>query len=1409
MTSVTPTLPARLGRYELVDHIATGGMAEVFLARSVGVQGFRKHVVVKRLRAGLATAPGYVQLFVQEARISASLVHPNIVQIHELGAAPGPGGDVHYIVMEYIHGADLTRVRRALTAQGRRMPVALAVTCAVRVLRALAYAHERVDSTGRPLGLVHRDVSPHNVLVSFQGEVKLVDFGIARVEGEALGGALPGGGKYAYMSPEQARGEALDGRSDVYSTGILLWELLAGRRLFQHPDAAEKLRRVQQAEVPDPSEHNPEVPASLSAALRRMLARDPALRPTAAQAEEALLTVLFDEGMRADGVHLGGLVRGLFPELARRDPGGLDLEGLAADLLHLDPSPAADALRRAAGEEEGTGTMTGSAPGGSHPGGSQLGGTGPGGTESVLLDPDEADDADQDGLPALRGLAPGERKPVVVVVVEVSGFTEPSALIDPELIARSHYRLLRRVRHVADRHHGRLDRFHDDRFTIFFGLPRTTEHDVDRSLACAAQLVRESRRLQRRGMSVALSVGVHAGELAVGRLGSRGGRGLRYLSRGDTTKLSLRLSQAADLDQILVSDEVMALARPRFVFAPGPPVRRRGEEHPARSWRLVGRETGVGDSAGRWLPRGEELEVLGRALRRVASGERVVVAISGPAGVGKSRLLQELRDLARARGVPVYSARAVPYTVDRPLATLRDIVARVMGLPDEADPALVSQGLAHLGALGLPPADLDIIGALFAANPSRLRGAGQTELLRAAGRFVRALASTGPVLLAVEDAQHLSEIEQHVLLHILTVTADVPVLLLLTVRGSVPRGLGGIDERIVLGALAPDMQEALAAHLLGARHLGPELADLVRRSAEGNPRYVVALVTALCNAGRVRVEPDTACLQGEGEIPGLKGGLHGLVTARVDALTAPARQALQVAAMMGARFPRALLAEAIGPDDLGPALGELLERGLLVAEGEGLAFQSDLVWEVSQRTVLAGRRRELHGLVAAALSRHLGAQGPHLADLAEHLAAAGHLLEAARTGYLAGQQLRRQQLLGPAVRLWDQASTWLVQAVEAGEDPGACLRGEALLHRRLGEARGLLGETEVAERHLRAALDAAGECADHETEARAILDLGQLYASRGDVLRARTHLEAARDAALAVGARTPWQRNVAVGALEGLGGLALEAGQAEDARAHLDAALDLAADDPVLAARALVGLAGLPLRAGDEGAAMDLLGRARELVLQADDRILLGRVIAYTGLVHLGAKRPRAALSCFEEARELRRDTGFREGEARVLQHMGRALVALGTPGRAWAAFERSRDLSRAIGWARGVACGEVWMAALQLQRAGDEPGPTGAGEGDHTEGAAPDSPETRAEGEAALYRALDPAQAVGAREAWLDGALLLAGQLVRVGRREAALSLLARAEAEARDLGDRVRQGTLARAALAAGDGHDEAAGG
>jgi serine/threonine-protein kinase len=231
-------LPRRLGRYQLFAHIGRGGMADIYLARAdTSLGDATRLVVIKEVLPRLVHGPGFAEMLVSEAKLAAKLSHANVVAVEDLGRA---GGSL-FIAMEYVEGLDLRELLRRC-ARGRiALPVELSLRIVVEALRGLSFAHRARDEEGLHLGIVHRDVSPSNVLLSFEGEVKLCDFGIARAN--ALADELPEEavvGKAGYMSPEQARGEALDPRSDVFAAGIVLWELLAGRRLYK-AGAGERL----------------------------------------------------------------------------------------------------------------------------------------------------------------------------------------------------------------------------------------------------------------------------------------------------------------------------------------------------------------------------------------------------------------------------------------------------------------------------------------------------------------------------------------------------------------------------------------------------------------------------------------------------------------------------------------------------------------------------------------------------------------------------------------------------------------------------------------------------------------------------------------------------------------------------------------------------------------------------------------------------------------------------------------------------------------------------------------------------------------------------------------------------------------------------------------------------------------
>jgi serine/threonine protein kinase len=272
MTWTENPAPLVLDRYAVLRLLARGGMSSIYLARTEGAAGFRKPVVVKWIHPHLMDDPSAVKSFVREAKLAARLVHPNIVQVLDFGQY----SEQYLAVLEYVHGYDLGVFCQYLGQSGRTVAIDHALYTIHEVLRGLKFAHELCSETGTPLGLVHRDISPHNVLVSVDGRVKLADFGVARVAAEAThnsGDHIKG--KVNYLSPEQVSSGAVDHRTDIFALGIVFYEMLAGRKLFASEFVANTIMRISRAEIPDIRETRPDVPDAVWAVIQRALARQP------------------------------------------------------------------------------------------------------------------------------------------------------------------------------------------------------------------------------------------------------------------------------------------------------------------------------------------------------------------------------------------------------------------------------------------------------------------------------------------------------------------------------------------------------------------------------------------------------------------------------------------------------------------------------------------------------------------------------------------------------------------------------------------------------------------------------------------------------------------------------------------------------------------------------------------------------------------------------------------------------------------------------------------------------------------------------------------------------------------------------------------------------------------------------
>lgn len=346
-TEEVPVYPAiaRLGRYDILGRLARGGMAEIYLARAEDEDGTVRHVVVKRVLTEMQHDAKMLQMFLEEGRTALRLFHPNVCHVYEVGESNG----LTYMVLEWVHGTSLREVVRRAAQQKATLPLPLGVHVIAKVASALEYVHNARGLDGKPLSIIHQDVTPHNVMLSWKGQVKLLDFGIAKTPGE--GGAAQPQGKYEYMSPEQVRGEPIDPRSDVFALGVCLYEVLTGRPLYQRDSIPQTMTAVVEDPVPSVRAVKPEIPDALDRIVQRALAKRARDRfQTAGDMQRALEEWLAKNGGPVADVRLALTVGGYFgpPEKQPLPANAAQLTGTFAALTGGDP-------KRSSGPSGGSG----------------------------------------------------------------------------------------------------------------------------------------------------------------------------------------------------------------------------------------------------------------------------------------------------------------------------------------------------------------------------------------------------------------------------------------------------------------------------------------------------------------------------------------------------------------------------------------------------------------------------------------------------------------------------------------------------------------------------------------------------------------------------------------------------------------------------------------------------------------------------------------------------------------------------------------------------------------------------------------------------------------------------------------------------------------------------------------------
>ncbi|MBW2460094.1 MAG: protein kinase [Deltaproteobacteria bacterium] len=1214
--------PVVYGKYQLLELLARGGMAEVFKAKSHGVEGFEKILVIKRILPDLSENPQFVEMFINEAKIAVTLSHANVVQVFDLGRAD----DTYFIAMEYVAGFDLATVLKQGAKHGRPLPPELAVYIISEIAKGLDYAHRRRDASMRPLNIVHRDVSPQNVLLSFEGEVKLTDFGIAKarttVDEAEEDGVLKG--KYAYMSPEQASGRDVDSRTDIFALGTCLYEALAGRSPFAHESAYETLKLVRDGECAPVDEVADQVPEELSQIVSVAMSPDPDERhPNAGRLYEDLIQFLYSSGRRVGAHDLSRYLDELREAGERK---GVDSSNEIMASFHVDAAAIA---------HEGPGATPAEAPSSKGTGAGSRPGSRPRKSSATFGAPERRD---------VTSLA---------VLIEPQDQTPPSTI----------HSLLKRfggtITEEAKTSDGRW-------LIVMFGSVDADGRDTEAATRCGLRISRAAEASRQGAEYVGLRVGVHTGRLHA----DPEGEVLTDEAYHRLLDKTRALARRGDPGRVMLSPAAHRSVRTLFSFDE--------ESHEGGAAVALG-EKSMADVHGKFVGRRNELRRIGEILAFANQGRRRIIAVVGEPGTGKSRLISETVRRFRLGGhdVGMHIVRLTRQGRDVPLSAIREMLQVVLGI-DELDPApLIRDKVARLRELGLASAEIRSVGiALGLDHEDTVAGAvpGRRPLIAGVAHIATRLAEDRLTVFAFDGVEYMDEESQGLISRLLRDSPDSRLGVVVAYRrGHVHpwSDLPGYHE-VEVGPLDDEDVMRLVGDRLGAEEVPMDLLRDVKAKSGGNPLYLEEYLAALEDAGALVIKDGKIHYRrdiAEVEVPKT---LRGMVAARVARLGQVERQLLSVAAVVGPRFTADILCRVAGltPRAVSRSLNLLETRTIVLRKGPSeYEFTHELLGDVLRDSLTLEGKKRLHSAVAYGLEELYPERTEELAErLAYHFRLGGDKAKAIDYLVRAADRLETEHSLDAAVGN-------LVKAIDLLGQTQSPDRDRVLnLYRRVGELAFRSRNLTAGADQMAAGLELAEELGRDEFVARFAMMRGRLLVNANEFEEGRKWLERARDVAGRLSNRE-LLRDVTLATAEGYN----RNGQYASASGLLEEALALSRDTGDLNAqiRCLIPLALAVAAVGDEDKGRGHLEEARRLAGMHPDRYTDIELLKTEALIAFYLRQHQGVVDASARALELSKEWGFWHEAAVNAHNLGEGYLRLGDFKRAFSNLRYSYELAK------------------------------------------------------------------------------------------------------------------------------------
>jgi serine/threonine protein kinase/tetratricopeptide (TPR) repeat protein len=1012
-------IPNQIAQYEIVRRLGSGGMAEVFLAKKRGAEGTYKIVVVKRILPGYTTSRRFRSMFIDEAQLATRLNHPNVVQVYEFS---NEGDEGHILAMEYVEGCDLGHLVSAAKSTATRIPPWIAAWIVAEAAKGLHYAHEKRDEGGTPLEIVHRDVSPQNVLVSYEGVVKIADFGIASarlVDDEA--GVLKG--KFGYMSPEQARAEKVDRRSDLYSLGVILWESLTLRPLHGGLGGEALLDIVRSGQIEPPSVYKADIPPDLETIVMKLLAPKPEDRfATGRDVAAAIMRAMLVRQVFVDAAALEHTIAELVPRQTRHFD---TIESFAPPQLNEHHTQAA--APAALSQSERSPNSRSSPP--------TTGNKSPSSPPGPMSRRTEAREVRHVAIVTLR-LVPGQ--------------------ID-ETERRALGRALERSRSMlGDMAYKRGMRWvwtGDFEARAIAGLGAKPAKAASDAAWLAVETHEAIQGIKDDlpspiGASCSIVRGIASGTRDVE------GNLVRYVLHDPVTYLADLLARATPVDTTWVAGGVYRQVRRGFRWRDAPTLDlHRPETAPIQNLpatmriytleRSLSREEKAQEQAAAQndlIGRDAEKSELHTAYHAAVKGRGLVTSRSviGELGIGKTALvatfLAELPPNAR-----LVRTECSPVRIEVPYSTVADLVRDAVGASGDESYEDMALLIARAGGNADADASNPMVTRLAELASNQQREGGEDEdahyrkkmLVSGVRHLVAALGLEQPLVIVIEGLQWADKPSLELLTELLKQGDPLPVLCVLVTRPDerVQHLLEG-KVRIELQGLSSEEQIRLVEARLnvkeGARQICAELLPRVG----GNPFYLLEMIDALLERGVLEIKDDALVREGGGDLDamGIPSTLEQLLADRISELPGSERVIVDWLAIAGGPLGLADLAKLNTRSSLRAsedAIMRLCARGLCDRKGDVLDFRHPLTRDVAYANLDSTTRSRMHRALGEHLAQTSLARGVSAAIVARHLVK-GEAPERAAVFYLeAANAARNAYQTQLAIRYYLRAAQYL------------------------------------------------------------------------------------------------------------------------------------------------------------------------------------------------------------------------------------------------------------------------------------------------------------------------------------------------------------------------------------------------